>query len=373
MRLLLSRYVRITSAILAGAISVAGFTSASGASPSKNVNVVGYSVVGPAFKALEAAFAATPAGSGVTFTNSFGASDTQTQNVANGQAADLVNLSYEPNLATLVTAGKVPASWARQEYVYGHVNVALTGKKAQTTFPTPGILTNSVVVLVVRKGNPLGIANWSDLAKSGVQIVTPNPLTSGSARWNLAAAYSSQLQIGKSGLAARAYLKQFLANTVAQPTSGSAALATFVAGTGNVLVDYEDDARAALAAGDPIQIVTPPQTFLIQNPVALTNNGLANPYAVSFYQYLFSAAGQGIFASLGYRTVLRSIWIATESQFPRRTLTNALWSVTNINKQGWNFVNPFFFATNVVFVKGSTTVPLVGLATYYEQFAGAGT
>jgi len=190
MRLLLSRYVRITSAILAGAISVAGFTSASGASPSKNVNVVGYSVVGPAFKALEAAFAATPAGSGVTFTNSFGASDTQTQNVANGQAADLVNLSYEPNLATLVTAGKVPASWARQEYVYGHVNVALTGKKAQTTFPTPGILTNSVVVLVVRKGNPLGIANWSDLAKSGVQIVTPNPLTSGSARWNLAAAYS---------------------------------------------------------------------------------------------------------------------------------------------------------------------------------------
>jgi sulfate transport system substrate-binding protein len=273
----------------------------------------------------------------------------------------------------LVTAGKVPATWASQELTYGHVNTALTGKKTQTTFSTPGIVTDSLVVFVVRKGNPLKVANWSDLVKKGVQIVTPNPLTSGSARWNLVAAYSSQRQLGHSGTASRAYLKLFLSHTVAQPTSGSASMSAFLGGTGNILVDYEDDAKAALAAGDAIQIVTPPQTFLIENPVALTNTGLTNPSAVAFYRYLFSAAGQGIFASLGFRSVLKTIWTATESNFPRRTLTNALWNVNNINPQGWKFVNPFFFWPTVVFAKGSTTSPTRGLATYDEEFAGTAT
>jgi len=373
MRPVFSRSLRFTSVVAIGAICVAGFVPASGAStPTTTVNVVGYSVLKAAYAAVETAFQATPAGAGVGFTNSFGASDTQTQNVANGQAADLVNLSYVPNIQTLVTAGKVPASWARQEYVFAHVNATLTGAKAQTTFPTPGIVTNSVVTFLVRQGNPLKIKTWSDLVKPGVQIVTPNPLTSGSAHWNILGAYASQLQIGKSGTQARAYLKEFLSHTVAQPSSGSASLAAFVAGTGNVLITYEDDARAAVNAGDQVQIVTPPQTFLIQNPVALTLNGLSKPAAVNFYKYLFSAAGQGIFASLGFRSVLSSIWAATKSQFPARNTSSALWSVTNINKQGWTFVNPFLFSPNITFVKGSSTDPLVGVATYYEQFAGSG-
>jgi sulfate transport system substrate-binding protein len=366
-----TRVARLTTVVVAASLPVWGFIPSSGASSSaKNVNIVGYSVVGPAFKSLETAFAATPAGAGVTFTNSFGASDTQTQNVAHGQPADLVNLSYLPNLSSLVTAGKVPVSWATQELTYGHVNTALTGKKTQVTFSTPGIVTDSLVVFVVRKGNPLKIANWSDLVNKGVQIVTPNPLTSGSARWNLVAAYSSQRQLGHSSTAARAYLKSFLSHTVAQPISGSASMAAFLGGTGNVLVDYEDDAKAALAAGDAIQIVTPPQTFLIENPAALTKTGVTNPSAVAFYRYLFSAAGQGIFASLGFRSVLKTIWTATESNFPRRTLTNALWNVTNVNSQGWKFVNPFFFWPTVTFPKGSTTSPTRGLVTYDEQFAG---
>jgi len=366
-------FARVATVVVAGSISLLGLAPASGAStPTATVNVVGYSVLKAAYAAVETAFQATPAGTGVAFTNSFGASDTQTQNVANGQAADVVNLSYVPNIQTLVTAGKVPASWTRQEYVFGHVDATLTGTKAQTTFPTPGIVTNSVVTFLVRQGNPLKIKDWSDLVKPGVQIVTPNPLTSGSAHWNITAAYASQLQIGKNGTQARSFLKQFLSHTVAQPSSGSASLAAFVAGTGNVLVTYEDDARAAVNAGDQVQIVTPTHTFLIQNPVALTLNGLSKPAAVNFYRFLFSAAGQGIFASLGFRSVLNSIWSATKSQFPARNTASTLWNVTNINKQGWNFVNPFLFSPNVTFVKGSHTDPLVGVATYFEQFAGSG-
>lgn len=366
----INRVARFATLAIAVTLPLWGIPASSGAATTDNVNVVGYSVVGPAFKALETSFLATPAGAGVSFTNSFGASDTQTHNVEAGQPADLVNLSYQANISSLVTTGKVPASWATQELTYGHVNTALTGKGAQTTFPTPGIVTDSVVVFIVRKGNPLKITNWSNLTTKGIQIVTPNPLTSGSARWNLLAAYSSQLQLGKTPAQARAYLKLFITHTVAQPTSGAAALAAFVAGTGNVLVDYEDDAKAAVAAGDPITIVTPPQTLLIENPLALTNTGLTNPGAQAFYRYLFSAAGQGIFASLGYRSVLTTIWKATSASFVKFTKPNTLWSVTNINPQGWKSVNSTFFWPTAVFVAGSKTQTTRGLVTYLEQFAG---
>ena len=336
-----------------------------------NVNVVGYSIVGPAFKALEAAFQATPSGKNVSFTNSFGASDTVTTSVVNGQPADLVNLSYEPNMATLVTAGKVPSNWAGQELAYAHVNVAAKGAKQQTTYLTPGILTDSVVVFLVRKGNPRGISKWSDLIRSGSQVVTPNPLTSGSAKWNLLAGYASQLSLGHNAKQAQNYLKSLIGHTVAQPTSGSASLAAFVAGTGNVLLAYEDDAQAAIAAGDQVQIVTPPQTLLIENPVALTTTGVHNPGAVAFYRYLFSAAGQGIFASLGYRSVLKNVWASTQNNFPVFKKATNLLSVANINKHGWPSVDPQFFGTEVAFPKGDNAHPSSGIVTYLEKFAGS--
>ena len=338
--------------------------------PPTNVNVIGYSVVGPAYKALEAAFQATPAGSNVTFTNSFGASDTETENVINGQAADLVNLSYQTNVTQLVGAGKVPSNWASQELTYGRVNAALTGKRQATNYPAKGIVTDSVVVFVVRSGNPLGIKNWASLIKSGVQVVTPNPLTSGSAKWNLLAGYASQITLKKKPDQAQSYLKSLIAHTVAQPTSGSAALAAFVGGTGNVLLAYEDDALAAVAKGDAVRIVTPPQTLLIENPIALTGTGLSNVGAKAFYKYLFSAAGQGIFASLGYRSVLKTVWDQTKNSFPAFKKSTDLLSVENLGKGGWNIVDNEFFSSNVLFPKKSKTYPSHGIVTYLEQFAG---
>ena len=351
-------------------VSACGAFVAPASAATTNVNVVGYSVVGPAFKALEAAFQATPAGSNISFTNTFGASDTVTNNIVNGQAADLVNLSYESNIQTLVNANLVPSNWTSQELNQGGVNPALTGKKQQTVYSTPGIVTDSTVVFITRAGNPLGIKTWSDLTKSGVQIVTPNPATSGSAKWNLLAGYAGWLALKHTPDEAQNYLKSLIKNTIAQPTSGSAALSTFLAGTGNVLLDYEDDALAAYNANDPITIVVPPTTILIENPVALTNTGITNPGAIAFYKYLFSAAGQGIFASLGYRSVLKNVWAQTSSNFAPFKKSTDIVTVNQLNKNGWAGLDPEFFGSTITYPKKDPTHPNAGIVTYLEQFAG---
>ena len=147
------KWLKLLAIGATGTISCMSFVLPASAATT-NVNVVGYSVVGPAYKALEAAFQATPAGQNVTFTNSFGASDTETNNVVNGQAADIVNLSYESNIATLVNDNLVPTNWTSQESSVAGVRTALTGKRQQTTYNTPGIVTDSTVVFIVRAGNP---------------------------------------------------------------------------------------------------------------------------------------------------------------------------------------------------------------------------
>ncbi len=374
MRLHSSRLRTLLGAAMGSALTLSAVTMVpAGAASTTNVNVVGYSVVGPVTKALEASFQASAAGQGVTFTNSFGASDTETNNVVNGQAADIVNLSYEPNIATLVKASKVPSNWASQELTNGHVNPALKGKKQQTVYPTPGIVTDSVVVFVVRPNNPLKIATWGDLIKPGVQLVTPNPLTSGSAKWNLLAGYTSQLSLGRKPAQAQNYLKSLISHTVAQPTSGSAALSTFLAGTGNVLLAYEDDALAANTAGEAVEIVTPPQTLLIENPIALTTSGVTNPAATAFYQFLYSAKGQNTYSTFGYRSVLKSVWARTKNAFPSFKKPSYQWTISKINKNGWSVVDPTFFGTSVVFPSNDSQHPSSGIATYLEQFAGKNT
>ncbi len=156
---------------------------------------------------------------------------------------------------------------------------------------------------------------------------------------------------------------------VAEPTSGATALSTFLAGTGDVLLDYEDDALAAVAAGDAIQVIVPPQTLLIENPIALTNTGVAKPAAVAFYTYLFSTPGQQILANLGYRSVLKSVWSATESNFASFKKSTDLQTITDLNSGGWPVLDPEFFGSTVTFGSDKTH-PTSGIVTYLEQFAG---
>jgi ABC-type sulfate transport system substrate-binding protein len=318
------RAIGAVVALLPLSVLVALPSGPSGAASTDTVNVVGYSVVSAAFTALETAFQATPAGQGVTFTNSFGPSTTQAEDVVAGQPADVTVFSDVPDLNLLVGAGLVSKSWASYP--------AASKEK--------GFVTDSVVAIVTRPGNPLHITGWDSLTKSGVQIVTPDPISSGSARWNLLAAYESQIQQGKTAKYAKDFTNSLIAKVVSEPSSASKALTTFTSGTGNVLLAYEADADAAVAANEAVQIVNPAQNLLIQNPAALTTTGLANPGATAFFNYMFSEAGQIIWVGKGFRATNPVVEGLKQGIFyaPKRLATVA-------SLGGWGKVTAKFFST----------------------------
>jgi sulfate/thiosulfate transport system substrate-binding protein len=296
------------------------------------VNLVAYSTPKPAFTVLDSDFAKTKAGTGVTVSPSFGPSGTQAAAVAEGLPADVVNLSLEPDMAKLVKAGLVSSSW--------------------DSGPTKGMVTDSIVSFVVRPGNPKHITSWADLVKPGVGVVTPNVFSSGSAKWNLLAAYGAEIKQGKTPAEAQAYLAELLKNTVAQPASASAALQTFLSGQGDVLLDYEDDALYAKKQGEAVDVVTPPQTILIQNPIAVTKS--AGPAAKAFLSYLLSPAGQTVWGQQGYRPVLPSV--ASKFDFPK---PQTLFTIDALG--GWTAVNTKFFD------------PTTGIVAKDEQSLGVST
>jgi sulfate/thiosulfate transport system substrate-binding protein len=300
-------------------------TPPAGAATGGTVPLVAYSTPKPAYAALISAFNATKAGKGITFTQSFGPSGTQATDVVEGLPASVVNFSLTPDMQKLVKAGIVSPNWSKG--------------------PTQGMVTNSIVSFIVRKGNPDHITTWADLVKSGVQVITPNPFSSGSAKWNIMAAYGAQLALGKTKTQATAYLGQLLKHTVAQPSSASNALQTFLSGEGDVLLDYEDDALYAQRQGEPISIITPPQTILIQNPIAVTTKATNPAAAKAFLAYLLSPAGQKVWGQQGYRPVLPSV--AAQFKFPK---PKKLFTIASLG--GWTKVNKVFFSpTNGIVAK----------------------
>src|SRR3954462_7709214 len=264
---------RVAATLAAAVAAVVGLGACSGSSGSKTVRLVAYSVPKPAYDALSSAFAKTSAGKDVEVKGSYGPSGAQSKAVLGGQKADYVSFSVEPDLNALVKAGKVAADW--------------------NTGATKGLVTKSVVVIVVKKGNPLGIKGWDDLIKPGVKIVTPVPTTSGSAKWNILAAYEHVIADGGTPDQANAYLKNFLANVTSRPASGSEATQQFTNGTGDVLISYESEAILAKQAGKAIDYIVPDQTVLIENPAAVTK--AASAQGKAFLNYAESEAGQEIF------------------------------------------------------------------------------
>src|SRR6201996_3593894 len=281
--------------------STSGGGSSSGAagasSPSTKLNLVGYSTPKKAYDALTAAFAQTSGGKGVGFAESFGASGAQSRAVDSGQPADVVAFSTTPDMTRLVKDKLVASDWdANAE---------------------KGFSSDSVVVFVVRKGNPKHITGWDDLIKPGVDVITPNPSTSGSARWNILAGYGAELKEGKTPAQALAYVRTLLTKNVSvQDSSASAALQTFTSGKGDVLLDYESDAIAAEKAGDNVQIVYPKQTIPSQTPIAATAKSSHQTQAKAFLSYQWSPAGQTIWAQQGYRPVDPTVANPCASKFP---------------------------------------------------------
>lgn len=307
-------------AVLAGAAACGGGSGsgadAGGGSGSRTINLVAYSTPQKAYEKLAPAFARTASGAGSEVAGSYGPSGAQEKQVAAGQPADVVEFSRASDMEKLVAANLVPSTWDQNKY--------------------QGFVTDSVAVLVVRNGNPLGIHSWDDLLKPGVKIVTPNPLSSGSACWNLMAAYGGWLKEGRTPTEALANVKRLLQNTVSQPDSGSDSTAAFIAGTGNVLIAYENEAIAAQQAGDDVDYVTPPDTILIQNPVAVTSDASNPTLDKAFVKFLYSDAGQKLFASAGYRPVVKAD--LDKSKFPTPT---GLFTIDSLG--GWDKVNTEFF------------------------------
>ncbi len=243
------------------------------------LNLVGFAVPAEANARIAKAWQQTPDGAGVTFETSYGASGDQSRNVLNGQPADYVHFSVESDVTRLVDAGLVAQDWK--------------------SGPNKGVVSNSVVVIAVRPGNPLGITGWDDLVKPGIEIVTPNPSSSGAARWNILAAWAHIAANGGTDAEATAFLAKLFENTVALPGSGRDATTAFTAGTGNVFLTYENEAILARQSGEEFDYIVPDDTLLIENPGAVLTD--ADPKARDWLDFVLSDQAQEIFAEAGFR------------------------------------------------------------------------
>jgi sulfate transport system substrate-binding protein len=300
---------------LAIAVVVAGCGSSSGSSGDK-LSLIAYSTPKEAYEALIPGFNKTPEGKGVGFTQSYGASGDQSRAVESGLGADVVAFSLEPDITRLTEAGLVPDDWNAGKH--------------------KGMVTDSVAVLAVRKGNPKNIKTWEDLAKPGVEVINPNPFTSGGARWNVMAAYGSQIVQGKSEQEATDYLKKLFENITVQDKSARDSLATFTGGKGDVLLAYENEAITAQQKGEELDYVIPDQTILIENPIAVTSDAPNAEKAKAFVDYLLTKPAQKIFAEKGYRPVIKSLVDKEKYPTPKQLFTIEKFG-------GWDAVMDKFF------------------------------
>jgi sulfate transport system substrate-binding protein len=293
--------------------------SSGGSSGGAKLSVVGYSTPESVYtETLQPAFEKTPQGSGVSFSDSFGASGDQSRAVAAGQPASVVHFSTGSDMERLVEEGEIVSkNWEKQPY--------------------GGIATDSVVVILVEKGNPLGIKSFKDLEENEeAEIITPNPFSSGSARWNIMAVYGSAIEEGANEAEALEAVKTVLEKTTAQPGSGRDAFSAFSQGEGNVLLTYENEAIKAEKEGEEVEYVIPPYTIQIETPIAVTAEA-SEPQAEDFLKFLWSNEGQELWAENGYRPVNPKLVNATQFPAPEK----GLFKISKFG--GWAKVKEAFF------------------------------
>ncbi len=283
-----------------------------------DVTLVAYSTPKAAYDAIIPLFQATPAGAGVTFEESYGASGDQSRAVAAGLPADYVAFSLATDMERLVKANMVAGDW--------------------NSGPTKGMVTDSIVVLAVRPGNPKNIHTWNDLLQPGIGIITPNPFSSGSARWNIMAAYGAWIKAGLTPDQAVANLTALFKNVLVQDTSGRNATQTFLAGQGDVLISYENEAIAAKQGGQDLDYVVPDSTILIENPAAVATVGDATDKAKAFLTFALSQPGQQAFSDHGYRPVITGTTPPDGYTFPT---PSGLFKIDDLG--GWDDVATKFF------------------------------
>ncbi len=301
------------------AVGCGGQSSASeggGDGSGGKLTLVAYSTPEEAYKELIPAFNKTEEGKGVRFSQSYAASGEQSRAVEGGLPADVVEFSLEPDMTRLVDAGLVDPNWSKNEH--------------------EGMVTESVVVFMVRKGNPEGIRDWDDLVTGDVEVLEPNPFTSGGAKWNIMAAYGAQLEQGKSAAEAEQYLAELFKNVPVLDKSARESLQTFASGKGDVLLGYENEAILAQQKGEKLDYVVPDQTLLIENPIAATTEAGEPALAQSIVDFLYTPEAQEIIVEKGYRPVVEGTKGADELPTP-----SGLFEIKKFG--GWGEVNDEFF------------------------------
>src|SRR4051794_40599588 len=282
------------------------------------LSLVAYSAPKVGFDKVIPLFEQSPAGKDITFSQSYGASGDQSRKVESGLKTDVVNFSLEPDVTRLVDAGLVDSSWKDDKF--------------------HGIVSSSVVTLVVRKGNPKHITDWDDLLKPGIEVVTPNPFSSGSAKWNLLAPYALKSKGGKDPQAGLDYLTKLIPHVKTQPKSGREATELFLQGTGDVLLSYENEALFAECNGEDVEHHNPSTTFKIENPVAVLATSKNKAKAQAFVDFLYTPAGQKAWAEAGFRPVDAAVAQQFAGDFPE---PEKLYTIDDLG--GWKKVNDELF------------------------------
>ena len=281
------KWIGVAAATLSLAATAACGTepAASDDGSGSTIDLIAYSTPEAAYTEIAKHFEKTDEGKDVEFRTSYGPSGDQSRAVESGQPADFVNFSLESDVTRLVDAGLVSADWNKGEH--------------------KGIVADSVVVIVVRPGNPKNIEGWDDLIKPGVEIVTPNPGSSGGARWNLLAAWGHVIATGGTEADAKEYLTKFFGNAVALPGSARDALTSFTSGNGDVLISYENEAILARQKGEELDYIVPDETLLIETPAAVTKD--APQSATTWLDFLYTEEAQKEFRASGYRPVIDGV------------------------------------------------------------------
>jgi sulfate/thiosulfate transport system substrate-binding protein len=271
-------------------------------------------------------------GEDVRIRSSYGASGAQARAIIGGFEADMAALSVEGDLDQVVKAGLITHDWRRG--------------------PRRGIVSTSVVSLGVRKGNPKHLTTWEDLAKPGVEVLYPNPKTSGGAMWDIIAIYGAGLRsVATKQASPEAYaaglLKRIQKNVKVMDKSGRESVTTFERGIGDVIVTYENELLPRVKSGRPIEVVLPPETVLIENPVAIIDRYVdkhqVRDVAEAFVAFLHSDEAQRAFADADFRPVSED---GSPSRFPR---PSHLFTIADLG--GWENIAQTLFSPQGIWTR----------------------
>jgi len=280
-------------------------------------------------------------GQNLTFKESYQGSGAQSRAIAEGFEADIAALSLEADITRIQKAGLITGDWKAGTY--------------------KGMVSHSVVAFAVRKGNPKAIKDWADLAKPGLQVLTPNPKTSGGAQWNILALYGAAKRGFVAGVAkdddaaATQFLKSVLKNVTVMDKGARESITNFEQGVGDVAITYENEVRVGQLGGQDYELVIPRSTILIENPVAIIDKYVdkhGNRKAVeAFVAFLFTPEAQNVFAQYGLRSVDPAVAKTTAAQFPA---VEDQFPIGYFG--GWGEATPKYFGDDGVYIKAISEV-----------------